>query len=74
MTGIQLDRKDLEVLFQATLGTHLLLSLFMMLQVCHFDLLSFQLFPHDKLYFLAGFSFHYNNILIVNLSFFLDAG
>ena len=37
MTGIQLDRKDLEVSFRATLEIHLLLSSCMMLQVCSLD-------------------------------------
>jgi len=45
MTGIQLVKKDLEVLFQATFGTHLLLSLLMMLQVCNlFRVFSLHLF------------------------------
>lgn len=57
VTGIQLDRRDLEVLFQAILGTHLLLSLFMMLQVCHFFISSVTI-PFLLCYIILDFSIY----------------
>jgi hypothetical protein len=53
--GIRLDRRDLEVLFQATLGIHLLRSLSMMLQVCHLNMLSFHLFFYWQFIFSCRF-------------------
>jgi hypothetical protein len=53
--GIRLDRRDLEVLFQVTLGIRLLRSLFMMLQVCHLNMLSFHLFLYWQFIFSCRF-------------------